>query len=204
MTQYVHLTTYPNPSLFEPSKQVVDFDDALRTKLDHMQKACTYFAGIGLAGVQIGYTEHIVFIDHDAIVNYETSRDSGTRSLLNKPLFMINPKIIERSEDFFESEEGCLSLPGIRAKVQRHKAVKVSYHDEFGEPQEIICDLPYLSACAQHEVDHINGITLLQHIKIQSRHTYTQKILDFLKKNKRPLYFDPNAEICGPDCGHEH
>jgi peptide deformylase len=204
MKETISLVTYPTAALFEQSAPVEVFDEALRDKLQHMMMACDFFHGIGLAGVQIGYNQNIIFINHDAIVEYEQKqREQSVPALLNKPLFLINPVITERSEETFESEEGCLSLPGIRAKVTRAVVVVVEYQDEFGQKQKMDCSLPYLSACVQHEVDHTQGITLLQRVSPESRHILARKISEFLKKNKDPLFFTP-YEGCAPGCNHHH
>ncbi|MFT6333226.1 MAG: peptide deformylase [Lentimonas sp.] len=80
-----------------------------------------------------------------------------------KPIFLVNPEIIKTSKEISKYQEGCLSFPEIRADVARPKKVTVKYLDYFGEEQILEAD-DLLATCVQHEIDHLNGITFLDHL----------------------------------------
>ena len=106
--------------------------------------------GIGLAAPQIGTTKRIVVCGLP-----ENRDDEGYQVVL-----MINPEIIEHSEEVEVGEEGCLSLPNIRGPVQRHMQVKVQFQDEKGK--KIIRNVSGFGAkVVQHEVDHLNGVLFI-------------------------------------------
>ena len=100
--------------------------------------------GIGLAAVQVGVHKRVVVMD------LQESEDS-------KPLYIINPEIIESSEELSPFEEGCLSFPNQKSEVIRPAFVKVKYIDENKEEQ--IMEASGLKAvCIQHEIDHLDGV----------------------------------------------
>ena len=76
---------------------------------------------------------------------------------------MINPKLIFKSSDLIEREEGCLSIPGHQAKIKRPRLIKVSYLDENEIKRELETD-GLLAACIQHEIDHLNGILFIDYL----------------------------------------
>ncbi|WP_146491748.1 peptide deformylase [Vibrio sp. T20] len=119
--------------------------------------------GIGLAAAQVGHSEAVLIIDISA------SRD--------QPLIMINPQIIEH-EGMIDSEEGCLSVPGVYAKVQRHQRVKVQALNRQGEAF-IIEDDDYLAIVMQHEIDHLHGKIFIDYLSPLKRKMAMKKIKKF-------------------------
>ena len=104
--------------------------------------------GVGLAAIQVNIQKRIIVMD--------VSRDQS------QPLAIINPEIIE-TEGTMNWEEGCLSFPGVYAKVKRHKIIRFTYLDESGNTQEQKAD-GLFSVCVQHELDHLDGITFYDHL----------------------------------------
>lgn len=208
MAAAINLVIYPDQRLKTKSSDVQNFDDALRTRLTHLEKACKYFDGMGLAGCQIGYMDRILFIDHDMIVQFWNERFNESTPLRNEHLFMVNPEIIDMSSEKFESNEACLSLPGVDAKVERSSYVKVRYFDGFGKEQTIETKIPLLSACMQHEIDHTNGITTAEHQSPLKRNMMIKRIDKYMKSRHVVTSFDPDQEHaheCGDaHCGHNH
>jgi len=96
-----------------------------------------------------------------------------------KPFALINPVFLEKSGDCV-FEEGCLSIPEFRAEITRSKYVKVQYLDENGKEQ-ILEDDGFLAIVLQHEIDHLNGVTMLDHVSAMKREMYLKKI----KKRER-------------------
>ena len=96
---------------------------------------------------------------------------------------MINPEILALSDEMATREEGCLSLPGMYADVIRPARVKVRYLDETGARKELeAADL--LSACVQHEIDHLDGVLFVDHLSILKRNMIMRKLAKEQKLKK--------------------
>ena len=134
--------------------------------INHLTYTMYHDNGGGLAAIQVGIKKRIFVMDN-----------SDTH---NKKIVAINPKIIEMHGEEVD-EEGCLSFPGISAKVKRHRWVKMQALDEFGEFFEISAD-GYLGRCIQHEIDHLNGITYIDHLSPLKRSIIEKKYFKFNKK----------------------
>ena len=156
----LQLVTSPNPVLLETAAEVDPADASLRQLSEEMLKLMYEHNGIGLAGPQVGASKRIIVID----VGYDPDdMDAGTH-----PHVLINPEFISRSAETEDSEEGCLSCPGISAPVLRHAIVKVKYVDLDGQEHTIEAG-GLLSHCLQHEIDHLDGKTLFQTAKPEVR-----------------------------------
>jgi peptide deformylase len=116
--------------------------------------------GIGLASTQVGGTDAIIVIDL-----------SEER---NSPLVLINPEIVEKSGEYV-GEEGCLSIPGYRAKVQRFEKVKVAALNRAGEPIEVESD-DFLAIVLQHEIDHLHGKVFIEHLSTLKQQIALKKV----------------------------
>ena len=153
----------PDPLLKKTSSPITKVNKEIQSLMDNMLETMYNENGVGLAAVQIGVLKRIVVID----INYSNSRYSTEKSnngLENKkPLFLINPKIMHSSKETSQYEEGCLSFPTIKAQVNRPKIVTVQFLDYFGIEKTIKCD-NLLGTCIQHEIDHLNGITFVDHL----------------------------------------
>ena len=91
------------------------------------------------------------------------------------PLTMINPEIMAASSELATREEGCLSLPGMYAEVTRPARVKVRYLAETGARREMEAE-NLLSACVQHEIDHLDGVLFVDHLSILKRNMIMRKL----------------------------
>lgn len=156
----LQLVTSPNPVLLERAVEVDTSDASLRQLAEEMLDIMYKNRGIGLAGPQVGELKRIIVID----VGYDPDEKDGQRH----PHVLLNPEIISRSSEMEDSEEGCLSCPGISAPVLRHKIVKVKYTDLDGTEHTIEA-ADTLSHCLQHEIDHLDGKTLFQTAKPEVR-----------------------------------
>ena len=149
----------PDPVLKQMAKEVSKVDDEIRVQMDRMLKAMYEAPGIGLAANQVGMLNRVIVMD---IAQRED--DKATR----KPIFMVNPQIIWRSEEPSVWEEGCLSIPGQYAEVERPLEVRVKYLDYSGQQQEqTFSELG--SHCVQHEIDHLNGVLFIDHLSSLKR-----------------------------------
>ena len=118
--------------------------------------------GIGLAAPQVSHSLRLVVID----LMPNDKRD---------PHSLINPEIVAASEDLATREEGCLSLPGQYADITRPARVKVRYLDETGARREMEGD-GLLSACLQHEIDHLDGILFVDHLSMLKRNMIMRRL----------------------------
>lgn len=100
-----------------------------------------------------------------------------------KIITIINPQIIEQSGKIID-EEGCLSFPGVSAKVNRATIVKIKALNEFGDEIEIEKD-GFLARCIQHEIDHLNGITFFNHLGSLERKMIEKKYKKTNARNAR-------------------
>lgn len=147
----LELYEYPEPILKQTAKKVEKVDDQLRRFLDDMLETMYEASGVGLAAPQVGVSKRIIVID------------VGVEEDKNEPIFLINPEIIWTSEEKACREEGCLSLPELRAEVERFAAVRVRYVDYYGNLQEIFGE-GLLGVALQHEIDHLDGVLYIDRI----------------------------------------
>ena len=161
------ITTYPNKYLYEPTRDIPKKDINAETfsqigaaMLDILKKE----GGIGLSANQVGLPLNMCVIDLDS----------------TNPMILLNPRIVKTSSTKTSSKEGCLSLPGCLVTVQRYVDVTVEYEDVTGETLELQAkDL--LSKCLQHEIDHLNGILMIN--RLSSFHK--EKALKQINRFKR-------------------
>ena len=125
--------------------------------------------GIGLAAIQIGVPKRIIVID--------LSKDDE-----KKPLYFINPKIISNSNNDATYEEGCLSVPGQFAEINRPDKCHLKYLDYNGKPQELKAE-GLLATCIQHEMDHLEGILFIDYLSKLKKTMIIKK----LSKQKKTL-----------------
>lgn len=170
------LVIAPDPRLAVKSKPVERVDNAARKLMDDMLETMYASNGVGLAAVQVGVHQRILVMD----VHYGSSRYVTEGEQKPEPLFLVNPEIIESSEETNCYEEGCLSFPGQYTDVVRPKRVKVKYLDYNGKEQIMNAD-GLLATCVQHEMDHLEGIVFVDHISKLKRDMIVKK----LQKQKR-------------------
>ncbi len=164
------ILTEPDPILRKKCVALEKVDNDLRKLMDDMLETMYTAPGIGLAAIQIGILKRIVVID--------ISKEKEKKN----PLFLINPEIIFKSENTSIYEEGCLSLPGHYAEIERPAECHIKYIDYHGKNKRLKAQ-GLLSTCIQHEVDHLNGILFIDYL---SRLKKTM-IIKKLKKQKKSL-----------------
>ena len=159
MTQ-LNILTIPDKRLKTVAKKVTRFDDTLEKFVKDMLETMYQAPGIGLAATQVNVHEQIVVID--------ISEDK------DQPLVLINPKIIKKQGKQI-LEEGCLSVPGIYAKVKRAEFIEVEAQNLKGEVINFEAE-ELLAVCIQHEVDHLKGIIFLDHLSPLKRKMALKKL----------------------------
>lgn len=150
------LVRYPAPVLRRKAEPVTVFDDALRAFCARMFEVMEAEKGVGLAAPQVAVPRRIFVTDH-------ARRKDGEKS---DPRVWVNP-VIESPEGTTTYEEGCLSFPGIYAKVQRHDRFAIRWQDEYGRERRERLDVgagQFLGIVVQHELDHLDGIVFVDHL----------------------------------------
>ena len=159
----------PDPVLRKTAIAVPEVTDGIRNLLDDMALTMYDAPGIGLAAPQINISERIIVMD--------CSKDE-TPELYK----MINPEIIESSEDKSILEEGCLSIPDQTAEVTRPASVTVRYTDIEGDIKTLTAE-GLLAACVQHEIDHLNGVLFIDHISRLKRDMIIRRVMKDMRQS---------------------
>jgi peptide deformylase len=159
---------YPDARLHTVAKPVQAVDARIRTLIDDMAETMYTAPGIGLAATQVNVHERVIVIDI-----------SETHDELR---VFINPEIIAQSGRE-ESEEGCLSVPGIFDKVQRAERVTVRALDREGKPFELKAD-GLLAVCIQHEMDHLVGKVFVDYLSSLKRNRIKSKLLKQAREHR--------------------
>ena len=159
----------PDPILREKSEPLEKVDDELRALLDDMLETMYAAPGIGLAAVQVGVLKRLIVID--------ISKDKEKKN----PLFLVNPEITFKSKKTSTYEEGCLSLPGHFAEIERPSECQVKFIDYNGQDKELRAE-GLLSTCIQHEVDHLNGVLFIDYLSKLKKDMIVKKLIKHKKE----------------------
>jgi len=153
----------PDRRLKTVCKPVETVDDGLRATLRDMLETMYRAPGIGLAAPQVG-------LDRRAIVVDITRKGESRR-----PMCLVNPSIVWKSDDVATMDEGCLSLPDVFVDVDRPERVRIDYLDQHGEPRQVEAD-GLLSRCLQHEIDHLDGVLHVDYLSRIKRELLLRKL----------------------------
>jgi peptide deformylase len=166
----LELVKAPDPRLKLISERVPEVDRALRRFMDDMLETMKDASGIGLAAIQVGVPKSVAVIDLDP---------GGPKSM---PIYLVNPRIVEASEEQSTYHEGCLSVPEIWEDVDRPARLTVEFTDEKGRRQTLKAE-GLLATCLQHEIDHINGLLFIDHLSKLKRSIALRKSAKLKRKN---------------------
>jgi len=164
------IVKYPDPVLAKMCAPITVFDDALRTLVAEMFESMYVAQGIGLAAPQIAIPQRLTVID----VSFKKNPKDK--------LVLINPEVVAREGKQVE-EEGCLSLPDIREKVQRAAWVKVKAQNEHGKWFEVEGE-ELLARALLHEIDHLDGVLFIDRISRLKRELALRKIRKMQKNGE--------------------
>jgi peptide deformylase len=154
-----------NPNLERPAASITEFDTPeLHQLIEDMFETMYASHGLGLAAPQIDVHKRLTVID----------TSGGEADIEPNKVILINPEIILK-EGKQTGEEGCLSIPGFREEVKRHKRVTVRAHNVKGEVFEVQGE-DLMARAMQHEIDHLNGILFLTHLSPLKREVIRRKI----------------------------
>ena len=164
------ILTEPNEILRAKSLPVEKVDSELQKLMDDMLETMYAAPGIGLAAVQVGVLKRVIVLDLD--------QKEGEK----KPFFFVNPEITTKSENNSAYEEGCLSVPGQFAEIERPDKCHIKYLNYHGEKEEIHAE-GMLATCIQHEMDHLEGILFIDYLSKLKKTMIIKK----LSKHKKEL-----------------
>jgi peptide deformylase len=153
---------YPEPVLSQPGEPVTDFDAELKKLVDDMFETMYASQGIGLAAPQVAVSKRVTVID------LSQGKDPAQK------LVLVNPEVTFREGKQYE-EEGCLSFPEIREKVQRAAKVRIRAQDLKGKWFEMDGE-ELLSRAFQHEIDHLDGMLFIFRMSSLKRDLVLRKI----------------------------
>ena len=168
------IITVPNDVLKKISDPIENVGDSEKKLVNDLFETMYNSNGIGLAAVQVGILKRILVID------------VSTKEEKKNPLCFINPVIKKISDETSVYEEGCLSIPDTFIEIERPKICEVEYIDLDGKLKNIKCD-GLLSTCLQHEINHLDGKLIIDHLTKLKRDIIIKKI----SKNKK----NPNRVI---------
>ncbi|OUS24158.1 peptide deformylase [Thalassotalea sp. 42_200_T64] len=157
----LNILRFPDERLRTVAVDVTEVTDDTKKIIEDMFETMYEENGVGLAATQVNIHQRIVVMD--------TSDDKS------EPIVLINPVITKKSGDLMINEEGCLSVPGQYAKVERNTQVSVTALDKQGEQFSIDAE-ELLAICIQHELDHLNGVLFIDYLSPLKRHRIKAKL----------------------------
>jgi peptide deformylase len=153
---------YPDPRLHTVAKPVAQVDARIQQLAQDMLETMYASDGVGLAATQVDVHERLIVMDTSE------SRD--------QPVVLINPEIVERSAEMKLGEEGCLSVPQVYDKVERHLWVTVRALDRDGHTFDLKAE-GLASVCVQHEMDHLMGKVFVEYLSLLKRDRIKSKMI---------------------------
>ncbi len=167
---HLNILRYPDPRLHTVAQPVATVDGRIRQLVDDMLETMYAADGVGLAATQVDVHERVIVMD--------------TTEQHNSPVVLINPEIIRRSAEMAVNEEGCLSVPLIYDRVERHATVTVRATGRDGEIFEMEAE-GLASVCVQHEMDHLMGRVFVEYLSALKRDRIKTKMLKKTREEQR-------------------
>lgn len=142
------VVTLPEPVLRRKAHKVTVFDKDLQGLIDDMIETMRAEPGVGLAAPQVGVSSRVIVVEYG---------DEENEQAPKKLFAVVNPEIVQPSEEMVEGIEACLSVPGLVGEVARHRQIVVKGLNRKGKPVKIKAG-DWLARIFQHEIDHLNGV----------------------------------------------
>jgi len=153
------IVVYDDPRLRKSSRRMNGVDEEVGQLIDDMIETMHEARGIGLAAIQIGIPQRLIIVHIPEPEDEEAEPVAGSGEIYA----VLNPEVVDRSEETEEGIEGCLSVPGLVGEVERHSAVTIEGIDRHGESICIEAE-GLLARVFQHEIDHCDGVLFIDHI----------------------------------------
>ena len=168
------LITVPDEILRKTSLPIEKISNNEKKLIKDLFETMYHHKGIGLAAIQMGIPKRIIVLD------------VSQKDEIKKPLCFINPVVKNVSEEKSKYEEGCLSIPNTFIEIERPKTCIVEYVDIDGTKNQIECD-GLLSTCIQHEINHLDGKLIIDHLSKLKKDIIIKKISKSKKNPDRIL-----------------
>jgi peptide deformylase len=159
---------YPDPRLRHRAEPVAQVDDSLRALVDDMLETMYHAPGIGLAATQVNIPKRILVLD------VSEGKD--------QPRCFINPQILAQWGEE-QTEEGCLSVPGVSDNVTRAERIRLRALDREGVAFELEAD-GLLAVCLQHEIDHLDGKLFIDYLSGFKRNRIRKRLEKEARQHK--------------------
>jgi len=156
------VVTYPKVTLRKKAEAVSEVTEEIRELIRDMKETMYISQGIGLAAPQLGVNRRVIVVD---VTPYDPDQE---------PFALINPEVVS-GEGEVDSTEGCLSVPDLLETIKRKEKVTVRGFDEEGKEVEIEAT-GMLAICLQHEIDHLNGTTIVERLSPVKRDLIRSKL----------------------------
>lgn len=167
----LEIRKYPDPILSKKAERVEKIDQDIQRLIDNMIETLYAAPGVGLAAPQVGRSIRLIVFD------------PSVRNEEGKLTVLINPEIIEKEGEAI-MKEGCLSVPGLEAEIKRAENIKVEGLDRNGNAVTVDAK-GFLARVIQHEIDHLDGILLLDRIGFIKRDIFKRRLMKQLKEAAR-------------------
>ena len=158
----LNILRYPDPRLHTVAKPVGEVNERIRRLVDDMLETMYAADGVGLAATQVDIHERVIVMD--------------TSEGRDEPRVLINPELVQRSDEMMLGDEGCLSVPQVYDKVPRHARVRVRATGRDGQAYEFDAE-GLTSVCVQHEMDHLVGKVFVEYLSPLKRDRIKSKML---------------------------
>jgi peptide deformylase len=166
------ITLYGDKILHKKVDEVEQVDNEIIELITDMFDTMRNAGGIGLAANQVGANKSIFVVDISAVEGYEN----------NKPMVLINPKITNYSEEKSLFEEGCLSIPELRAEIKRPESITIQYYDTDLNEQTLSAK-KLLSRVMQHEYDHLKGVLFIDLVDAETKKKMKKQLTKISKRD---------------------
>ena len=166
------ILTEPNKILRKISLPVDGVNQDLQRLMNDMLETMYAAPGIGLAAIQVGVPKRVIVLD------------LAPKNEPKNPMYFVNPEIINKSSNNSIYEEGCLSVPGQFAEIERPDKCHIKYLDYYGQPKELKAE-GMLATCIQHEIDHLEGILFIDYLSKLKKSMIVKKLSKHKKKIDR-------------------
>ena len=129
-----------------------------------------------MAAIQVGVPKRVIVLD----INWQNKSESTNdekQVVRKKPMHFVNPEIITKSANNSVYEEGCLSVPGQFAEIERPDNCHIKYLDYYGQPKELVAE-GMIATCIQHEMDHLEGILFIDYLSKLKKSMIVKKLIN--------------------------
>ena len=178
MGKILEVLTIPDERLRNVAEPVEKIDNSIISILDDMKVTLPAADAMALAATQVNIAKRLVVVDLGYIRAFDQDQGKTYEELKlhSDVVYLINPKITLRSKEKMAMNEGCVSVPGSCAEVERTRKITYEYMDINGKVHKVEAS-GIESACIQHELDHLDGVLYIDHLSQEERNQVIEAVL---------------------------